>query len=349
MRKYPRSFSFKCVSYVTCAYLLFASGENNSTGKTRTPAGCSDHDYARCRSQPLGTSPTGVGRVSASPQTHLPCFQCRKLFPNAERLADHHMKTHPVCTVCGVGFASVQKLREHEAKAHGPLPYSCDHCANRFNHKPHRDLHVKVWHSSETSFHCDTCGQDYASASLLKTHQKTHTGTTFICDVCGKSFDHFPHLTRHKLVHQDVRPYQRDAQAGSRRSLRVLHSRGRQLCPFCGKIYGRLKNHIIRKHTQGLLTHELPATSSIITCQDCGKRFPNQSELRVHQRRHKGAKSDHLRSLLSDHHYTQQEAVPPHCGSPAPCSAAKAAAPLPSSGSTGMSKAHLKQVQQEPC
>lgn len=262
------------------------------------------------------------------------------------------MKTHPVCTVCGVGFASVQKLREHEVKAHGPLPYSCDHCANRFNQKAHRDLHVKVWHSNETSFHCDTCGKDYASAGMLKTHQMTHSDKTFICDVCGKSFDHLPHLTRHKLVHQDVR--QCDTKAGSRRSHRVLHSRGRQLCPFCGKIYGRLKNHIIRKHTQGLLTHELPATSSIITCQDCGKRFPNQSELRVHQRRHKVVKSEdqrayHLKNLLSDHHYTQQEAGPPHREPPAPCSDTNAAAPLPSSGSTGMSKAHLKQAQQKLC
>uniref|UniRef100_H3D770 C2H2-type domain-containing protein n=2 Tax=Tetraodon nigroviridis TaxID=99883 RepID=H3D770_TETNG len=215
------------------------------------------------------------------------CSQCGRFFPNSERLADHCRKSHPVCSVCRAVFTGVLKLREHKIKVHGVLPFACDHCTKSFNHKAHRDLHVKVHHTGEKSCHCDICGKGYASAGMLKTHRLTHSDKTFVCDVCGRSFYHFCHLTRHKLVHRDVRPYRCDTcgrgftQAENLRSHRVVHSGERQLCSICGKKYRFLKNHVIRKHGQGLPAHELPTA---ITCQDCGRKFPNPSQLRLHQR-----------------------------------------------------------------
>ncbi|XP_030604074.1 zinc finger protein 708-like isoform X1 [Archocentrus centrarchus] len=303
------------------------------------PPQADDHEYARSASPLSSSTSAAVGGVrkrtrggrkknpvttsAEVTETHLRCSQCGMLFPNSKRLADHEKKAHPVCSVCGVLFTGVLKLREHEIKEHGLLPYTCDYCPKRFNHKAHRDLHMKARHTGEKSCHCDICGKGYACVSVLKTHRMTHFDKTFICDVCGKGFYHACHLTRHKLVHQEVRPYRCSTcgkgftQAANLRSHQVTHTGERQLCSVCGKSFRCLKNHIISKHS-----HELPATDAIISCEVCGKKFPNQSQYRAHQRSHTGEKPFHcdicgksyrLKELLRDHRYTHTGEKPYRC------------------------------------
>lgn len=178
------------------------------------------------------------------------------LFTNAHKLADHQKKSHPACSVCSALFTGIPRIRQHEIKDHGLLPYACQYCAKRFNHKAHRDLHEKALHTGERRCHCDICGKGYAGASMLKTHRMTHFEKTLICDICGKSFYHAGHLTRHKLVHQDVPPYQCATcgwgftQVANLRSRQTVHSGERQLCSVCGKMYHCLKNHIFNKHAK---------------------------------------------------------------------------------------------------
>ncbi len=309
-----------------------------------------DHEYARSSSLPPGAASAVEGGVSAArsrkqrrsrrrkdtnrsqtsetTETHHQCLQCGMLFPNAERLSDHHSKSHPVCSVCGMLFTGILRLREHEMKEHGLLPYTCDYCPKRFNHKTHRNLHVKARHTGEKTCHCDICGKGYSCVSVLKTHRMTHFEKTFICDVCGKSFYHACHLTRHKLVHQEVRPYQCSTcgkgftQAANLRSHQAIHTGERQLCSICGKSYRCLKNHVISKHSHELPADELPARDTIITCEVCGKKFPNPSQFKVHQRSHTGEKPYHcdicgksyrLKELLRDHRYTHTGEKPYRC------------------------------------
>ncbi|XP_070697421.1 oocyte zinc finger protein XlCOF6-like [Pempheris klunzingeri] len=309
-----------------------------------------DHEYARPSSLSPSATSAAEGRASAAhsrkgrhrrrkqdsntcdtadaAETHLQCLQCGMLFPNSERLSDHFRKSHPVCSVCRTPFTGILKLREHEIKEHGLLPYPCDYCPKRFNHKTHRNLHVKARHTGEKSCHCDICGKGYSCISVLKTHRMTHFEKTFICDICGKSFYHACHLTRHKLVHQDVRPYQCSTcgkgftQAANLRSHQAIHTGERQLCSVCGKSYRCLKNHVISKHSHELPADELPAADSIITCEVCGKKFPNLSQFKVHQRSHTGEKPFHcdicgksyrLKELLRDHRYTHTGEKPYSC------------------------------------
>lgn len=248
--------------------------------------------------------------------------------PNTERLSDHHRKSHPVCSVCGAVLTGIVMLREHVIQEHGLLPHACDYCPKRFNHKAHRDLHVKARHTGEKTCHCDICGKGYSCISMLKTHRLTHFEKTFTCDVCGKSFYHSGHLKRHKLVHQEVRPYQCSTcgkgftQAENLRTHQAVHTGERQLCSICGKSFRFLKNHVISKHSHELPSDELPQRDAVITCNACGKKFPTPSQYKIHKRSHTGekpfscdvcGKSYRLKEQLRDHRYTHTGEKPYRC------------------------------------
>ncbi|KAM6915815.1 uncharacterized protein FYW49_008909 [Xenentodon cancila] len=325
-----------------------AEGGNNSssshvTGEVTTltsslaPPPQADHEYARTSSPPPSPITAGEGEVRRdrctqsereTAETHLKCLRCSMLFPNAERLADHQKKSHLACSVCRASFTGILKLREHQIKDHGLLPYVCDFCQKMFSHKAHRDLHVKARHTGEKSCCCDICGKAYASVSVLKTHRVTHFDKTFICDVCGRGFHHACHLTRHKLVHQDQRPYRCPTcgrgftQAENLRSHQATHSGDKQLCSICGKRFRCLKNHVISKHLHELPNSELPPAHAIISCDVCGKKFPNPSQYRAHRRSHSGEKPFHcdicgksyrLKELLRNHRYTHTGQKPYRC------------------------------------
>ncbi|XP_028983537.1 zinc finger protein 79-like isoform X2 [Betta splendens] len=346
-----------CGSAAPDSSCLLVSVPNHASGKSESSStdaadeaapqpGVSDHEYARVSSPWPGTVPDGASGASAArshkqrsskkrrkeaeaeTEAHHECPRCQMLFPTSERLSDHQHKCHPLCSVCGMLFSGILRLRQHESQEHGLLPYTCDYCSKRFNHKAHRDLHVKARHTGEKTCHCDICGKGYSCVSVLKTHRMTHFEKSFICDVCGKSFYHACHLTRHKLTHQQLRPYQCSTcgkgftQAANLHSHQLIHTGHRQLCSICGRSYRCLKNHIISKHSHELLSDELPARHSIITCDACGKKFPNPSQYKVHQRSHTGEKPFHcdicgkgyrLKELLRDHRYTHTGEKPYRC------------------------------------
>ncbi|XP_028279251.1 zinc finger protein 79-like isoform X2 [Parambassis ranga] len=307
-----------------------ANGENKSSSSPPPPPP-GDHEYARPPSPPAAGKKQLLHwrrRGPGAAELHLQCVQCAMLFPNAERLADHQKKSHPACSVCRSQFDGILKLREHEIREHGLLPHACDYCPKRFNHKAHRDLHVKARHTGEKTCHCDICGKGYSCVSVLKTHRMTHFDKTFICSVCGKGFYHACHLTRHQLVHQEVRPHRCSTcgkgftQAANLRSHQAAHAGERQLCSVCGKSFRCLKNHVISKHSHELPAGELPAADAIVSCEVCGKKFPNTSQYRLHRKSHTGEKPFHCdicgksyrsKELLRDHRYTHTGEKPYRC------------------------------------
>ncbi|XP_071393993.1 zinc finger protein 98-like [Centroberyx affinis] len=335
---------------------LNKSGSTASEGHAEAPpppADCLDHEYARPSSPPPASASASAAESGGSAarsrkrrggrrkkkdanaataektECQQECERCGMLFPSAQRLADHQRKAHPVCGVCGILFTGVLKLREHEIKTHRLLPYSCEYCQKSFSHKAHRNLHVKARHTGEKTCHCDICGKGYSCVSILKTHRLTHFDKTFICDVCGKSFFHACHLTRHKHVHREVRPYRCSTcgkgftQAENLKSHRAVHTGDRQLCSICGKSYRCLKNHMISRHSHELPAEQLPAADSIVSCEVCGKKFPNPSQYKVHKRSHTGEKPFHcdicgksyrLKETLRDHRYTHTGEKPYSCG-----------------------------------
>ncbi|XP_029962709.1 endothelial zinc finger protein induced by tumor necrosis factor alpha-like isoform X2 [Salarias fasciatus] len=213
-----------------------------------------DHEYARPpggHAAPKG----GVARITAPAAPPVRCSQCSMLFPDAERLADHRRRRHPSCSACGAVFPAVPQLRRHQASQHGLLPFACDFCPKTFDHRTHRDLHVKARHTGEKTSRCDICGKGYACGGALRAHRATHFLKAFVCDVCGKAFHHACHLTRHQLLHRGERPHRCAAcgktfrQAAHLRSHQDTHSRDKQLCSVCGKSVRRLDSHILHRHS----------------------------------------------------------------------------------------------------
>lgn len=199
------------------------------------------------------------------------CFQCLKIYGNAEKLKDHLCEPVPTdgngmfkCTECSdQKFEDYRTLKEHFVFFHLKyFPCPIKECVIE---KPTYNLfyyHLQKSHAGLitciTSFPCEYCQTDFPSYYLLERHRKNAgscTAKTFICDHCGNAYGKKRDLAAH-----------------------LLSNMRRFICNYCGK--GCRDTNSLNLHIK---SHTLEKP---FVCKTCGKCFTTKVHFAIHCRTH---------------------------------------------------------------
>ncbi|XP_066255473.1 zinc finger protein 557-like [Euwallacea similis] len=160
------------------------------------------------------------------------------------------------------------KLRKSRAKkSKKPDSYTCEYCGKQFNRHQHWSAHIRSKHTFEKPYKCKLCEASFTTSHSLLVHKRNHNNEKpYICSTCGKGFVCSGDLFHHNKIHLNKKEYE---------------------CNVCQKRFNTtsiLRTHKIVKHTQ-------PQDWKYI-CVLCERRFPINSSLALHMKRHTGVK-DH--------------------------------------------------------
>lgn len=187
-----------------------------------------------------------------------------------------------ICDLCRKAFTSDNRLKRHQNLVHSDGgkedettkvgKYVCEVCSKRFISQSRLRLHV-VTHTGEKPFSCDICGQKFSHPTNKSRHMKTHTGDKpYVCLFCGKSFPVKHYLKDHVVKHTGEKPHE---------------------CKLCLMTFAHrfsLKQHELLKHPSGEVNFTDSYEDRPFTCEICGKKFTQQSSLKIHIRLHTGSK-----------------------------------------------------------
>ncbi|XP_034382492.1 zinc finger protein 420-like [Cyclopterus lumpus] len=151
--------------------------------------------------------------------------------------------------------------------------FSCPKCSFRHSDDSQVQQHIDKIHSVETEddepssqpltdeegrFSCPDCEKSFKFQSLLKAHQRIHTGEQpFLCSQCGRRFSFKQSLERHRQTHKTGRKYE---------------------CLICGEFFKSLVAQ--REHKS---TH---MENGEYLCSECGRAFAWKSALVRHLKTH---------------------------------------------------------------
>lgn len=151
--------------------------------------------------------------------------------------------------------------------------FSCPKCSFHHPEEAQVQQHIDKVHSVETEddrpslqpfpdqegrFTCRDCEKSFKFQSLLKAHQRIHTGEQpFLCSQCGRRFSFKQSLERHKQTHKSGRKYE---------------------CPICGEFF---KSPVAQKEHKS--TH---MENGEYLCSVCGRAFAWKSALVRHLKTH---------------------------------------------------------------
>ncbi|XP_062299950.1 zinc finger protein 132-like [Scomber scombrus] len=151
--------------------------------------------------------------------------------------------------------------------------FSCPNCSFHHSEEAQVQQHIDKVHSVEVEddkpslqclteeegrFSCPDCEKSFKFQSLLKAHQRIHTGEQpFLCSQCGRRFSFKQSLERHKQTHKSGRRYE---------------------CLICGEFFKSLVAQ--REHKS---TH---MENGEYLCSECGREFAWKSALVRHLKTH---------------------------------------------------------------
>ena len=193
---------------------------------------------------------------------------CDSRFDTEKKLAIHarrkHGKKH-ICNFCTKVFISGSQLRKHVLIHTGDKPFNCKICDKSFTQKSHVTFHTNTVHNKDgSSFKkhaCVDCGKTFSSKGVLTKHKMMHDNVRpHKCAICDKSFVQKSHLKVHLAKHTGDRPF---------------------LCLECGKSF--TSKHHLKEHSQ---LHT--GTKPWFQCSKCDNKYRGQTDLLTHMRTHTG-------------------------------------------------------------
>lgn len=168
----------------------------------------------------------------------------------------------------GTNFSSDEDIKPQEIKKRynkRKNPLTCEYCGKIFNRRQHWSSHIRSKHTFEKPYQCNLCDAKYTNSHSLLVHKRNHNNEKpFICSYCGKSFVCSGDLYHHSKIHLNKREYK---------------------CSLCEKSFNTAS--ILRTHK--ICMHTDPKDWKYI-CTYCSKRFPINSSLVTHLKRHTGIK-----------------------------------------------------------
>ena len=194
-------------------------------------------------------------------ETKLKCITCNKPFKTIGDAMWKHVKICEMvkqCNICKKTFNTSNHLKRHQEHVHEVKKHMCQHCGKSFSVGGHARNHEKAVHLKIKNISCDKCPFTCFSLAKLQDHIAcVHSDERpYFCDQCNKTFKLRTHLLGHKKgVHEGIKkiscpkcPMKFSKTSHLIRHDQRVHEQNRETCPYCGKLYAQLKEHISRIH-----------------------------------------------------------------------------------------------------
>ncbi|XP_015111400.1 zinc finger protein 845 isoform X1 [Diachasma alloeum] len=235
----------------------------------------------------------------------LVCYECNSKFKQSNEYLIHHQQ-HRNSAVRD-GAKSVWK-NYNSSLTKVTMKYGCAMCPQEFLTKEelaqHRPTHSKT--KSQAQNHVEVIDPDVddsmsqsgselnASAYSIPRENNSHTRSTE-CTTCGKIFANYPNLRRH---------------------IRTVHIiAGRFSCPKCPKTF--TSEDLWNQHAERAHPKEVPAEGGAppFKCMQCKKVFDSQEMLNSHlQQSHGMAEDDHLACDICGKRFSNETSLKIHRG-----------------------------------
>ncbi|XP_053683511.1 zinc finger protein 160-like [Sabethes cyaneus] len=217
------------------------------------------------------------------------CKYCDRRYSD-ERAREGHVKTFHLgegapcpsaCEQCGIVCSSAAALKRHLRDHKNNL--KCDQCDEIFHRRYKLKEHVARVHENQPTdiFECNVCHRVVHSLGSYNAHLKMHiSGKTYQCELCPMKFHTAGNMRLHKKIHIDNPNYKPHRDWSGHYT--VHHEPGQDKifsCKLCGKTFTK---SIIR------ISNHLKLHFKEIECDQCQRKFVNESQLKAHYAVHTG-------------------------------------------------------------